>query len=178
MSVQKIASRYAKSLIDLAQDNDKLERVLEDIQHFTQVCEIRDFHLLLKSPIVSSSTKKGVFERLFKESYDPLTMAFLNIILRKDREVYLEDIAKEFVQQYRDIKRIASVTITTATALQTGQLEEVRNLIASSGATYENVELTPDVDEDLLGGFIIEFDNKLYDASVAHQLDELRKEFS
>jgi len=178
MSVQKIASRYAKSLIDLAQENDHLERVLEDIQHFIQVCEVRDFYLLLKSPIVNASTKKGVFERLFKESYDPLTMAFLNIILRKDREVYLEDIAKEFVQQYRDIKRIASVTITTATELRAAQLEEVRDLIATSGATYENVELSSNVDEDLLGGFIIEFDHKLYDASVAHQLDELRKEFS
>jgi F-type H+-transporting ATPase subunit delta len=178
MSVQRISSRYAKSLIDLAQERDCLEKVKEDIQHFIKVCEVRDFHLLLKSPIVNGSTKKGVFEKLFTESYDSLTMAFLNIILRKEREMYLEDIAKEFVQQYRDIKRIAAVTITTATALGGDQLDKIKDLIAGSGATYENVELSSNIDEDLLGGFIIEFDYKLYDASVAHQLDELRKEFS
>ncbi|RLD21773.1 MAG: ATP synthase F1 subunit delta [Bacteroidetes bacterium] len=178
MSVQRISSRYAKSLIDLAQERDCLERIVEDIRHFNEVCEVRDFHLLLKSPIVNASTKKSVFERLFKESYDPLTMAFLNIILRKGREMYLENIAKEFVQQYRDIKRIAAVTFTTATGLESDQLEKIKNLIADSGATYENVELESSVDPDILGGFIIEFDHKLYDASVAHRLDELRKEFS
>lgn len=178
MSVQRISSRYAKSLLDLAQERDTLERVMEDIHHFIQVCEVRDFHLLLKSPIVNASTKKSAFERLFKESYDSLTMAFLNIILRKGREMYLEEIANEFVQQYRDIKRIAAVTLTTATALEGKQLEEIKNLIAASGATYENVELSSNVDSDILGGFIIEFDDKLYDASAAHRLDELRKEFS
>jgi len=178
MSVQRISSRYAKSLIDLAQERDSLEKVVEDINHFIQVCEVRDFHLLLKSPIVNTTTKKSVFVRLFKESYDSLTMAFLNIILRKGREMYLEDIAKEFVQQYRDIKHIAAVTLTTATGLENHQLEEIKNMIAASGATYENVELSSNVDADILGGFIIEFDDKLYDASVAHRIDELRKEFS
>jgi F-type H+-transporting ATPase subunit delta len=178
MSVQRISSRYAKSLLELAQERDSLERIVEDLRHFTQVCEVRDFHLLLKSPIVNATTKKGVFERLFAESYDPLTMAFLNIILRKGREMYLEDIAKEFVQQYRNLKRIAAVTLTTATGLKTNQLEEIRDTIATSGATYENVELSSNIDSDILGGFIIEFDDKLYDASVAHRLDELRKEFS
>ena len=178
MSVKRISSRYAKSLIDLAQERDCLETVVADMNHFTQVCEVRDFHLLLKSPIVNASTKKSVFERLFKEAYDSLTMAFLNIILRKGREMYLEDIAKEFEQQYRDIKHIAVVTLTTATGLEADQLEEIRNKIATSGATYENVELTSNVDSDILGGYIIEFDDKLYDASVAHRLDELRKEFS
>lgn len=178
MSVQRISSRYAKSLIDLAQERESLERIVEDMRHFTQVCDVRDFHLLLKSPIVKASTKKSVFERLFKESYDPLTIAFLNIILRKGREMYLEDIANEFVQQYRDIKRIAAVTLTTATKLGDKQLDEITDMIAASGATYENVELSSKVDSDILGGFIIEFDDKLYDASAAHRLDELRKEFS
>ncbi len=178
MSVQRISSRYAKSLIDLAQEGGSLERIVEDIRHFIQVCEVRDFYLLLKSPIVNASIKRRVFERLFTELYDSLTMAFLNIILRKGREMYLEDIAKEFIQQYRDIKHIAAVTLTTATGLEGTQLDEIRNLIATSGATYENVELASKVDSEILGGFIIEFDHKLYDASVAHRLDELRKEFS
>ena len=62
--------------------------------------------------------------------------------------------------------------------LRQTQLEEIKNMIAASGATYENVELSSNVDADILGGFIIEFDDKLYDASVAHRIDELRKEFS
>ena len=141
MSVQRISSRYAKSLLDLAQERDSLEKVVMDMNHFTQVCEVRDFHLLLKSPIVNASTKKSVFERLFKESYDSLTMAFLNIILRKGREMYLEDIAKEFEKQYRDIERIAAVTLTTATGLEADQLEEIIRCVGALHARLADISL-------------------------------------
>lgn len=178
MSVQRIASRYAKSLIDLAAEREDLDRVMEDIQHFLEVCKVRDFQLLMKSPIVHASKKISVFRKLFGEQYDKLTMSFLEIIIRKGREEYLPEIAEEFVSQFREIRRIASVSLTTATALDPNQLEEIKNRIASSGAVYENVELSTTVDSSIIGGIIIEFDDKLYDASVAHQLNEARKALS
>ena len=178
MSVQRIASRYAKSLIDLAGERGELDAVVEDVKHFLEVCNIRDFKLLLKSPIVHTSTKQGVFKRLFEGSYNPTTYAFLDIILRKNREAYLQEIAKEFVAQYREIRKISSVALTTATELGEEQLEGIKRKIAESGVTYENVELTTKVDPSIIGGLIIEFDDKLYDASVAHKIDEVRKAFS
>lgn len=178
MSIHRIASRYAKSLIDLSGEQGKLERVIDDIQHFQQVCGVRDFYLLLKSPIVNISKKSKIFHKLFDGVYDSLTMSFLDIILRKGREAYLPEIADEFVEQYRDIKQIAVVELTTAAPLTAEQLEQFRQAIAASGVTYPNIELAATVDPDILGGFVIEFDDKLYDASVSKQLAELRKQFS
>ena len=178
MSVQRIASRYAKSLIDLADEQGNLERVFEDILHFKQVCDVRDFYLLMKSPIVKASTKRKIFHRLFGEQYDKLTLAFFDIILRKGREAFLPEIANEFVEQYRDIKQISVVHLTTAVDLPEEQKEEFRKAIAAAGVTYPNIELDAEVDPEIMGGFVIEFDDKLYDASVAKQLAELKKQFS
>ncbi len=179
MSIQRIAARYAKALIDLAQDRDALGTVIEDVQSFSVMCDSsRDFRLLLKSPIIDTYKKRNVFKRLFEGSINEITYAFFDIILRKGREEYLQEIALEFAEQYREIRKIAAIGITTATALDDNQLAKIRDTIAGSGMTYENVELTSNVDPNIIGGFIIEFEDKLYDASVSHQLDEARKAFS
>ena len=178
MSAQRIAARYAKSLVDLALDQDKLERVMEDVSHFQEATKVRDLQLMLKSPIIHGSTKGRIFKALFAEHYDPLTMAFLDIIVRKGRESFLEDIAGAFVDQYRDIKQISAVKVTTAVPLDAARLEQIKEKIISSGVTYPNIDLETAVDPSIMGGFVLEFEDKLYDASVMRQLDELRKEFS
>lgn len=178
MSVERIASRYAKSLVDLAQEKDLLDRTKEDITNFLDVCEVRDFQLLLKSPIVHTDKKQGVFKRLFDGHYDQLTLAFFDIILRKGREEFLPEIAEEFLRQYRAIRKIAAVSLTTANPLTDAQEESIKAKIVEAVDAVETVDLHTEVDADIIGGFILEFDDKLYDASVAHQLNEARKLFS
>ena len=178
MSVERIASRYAKSLVDLAQERDLLERIREDLASFVEVCNVKDFQLLLKSPIVHTDKKQSVFKRLFEGHFDPLTLAFFDIILRKGREEYLMEIADEFMRQYREIRKIAAVSLTTATALTETQEKSIKAKIVEAVDAVETVDLDTEVDADIIGGFILEFDHKLYDASVAHQLNEARKLFS
>ncbi len=177
MSVQRIANRYAKSLIDLAQEQGKLDKILENVQSFNEVCKNRDFKLMLKSPIVNTDKKSKIFDQLFGNKYDELTMAFLKILLKKGREPYLADIGKEFVVQYKVIKHISSVKLTTATKLSDAAIEAIRQKLIASSVTDEKVELQTVVDAELIGGFVIEFEDKLYDASVAHKLGLLKKEF-
>jgi F-type H+-transporting ATPase subunit delta len=178
MSSQRIATRYAKSLLELAVEQNKLDRVLEDVEHFRAVTRVRDFLLLLKSPIVHQGKKRQIFRALFADSYDTVTMAFLDIILRKGREAYLDEIAEAFVDQYREVRQITTVKLTTAVALDDKRLEEIKTKISQSEATFPNIELQTEVNPDILGGFIIEFEDNLYDASVAHQMEQLRKEFA
>ncbi len=177
MSAQRIASRYAKSLIDLAQERGKLERVLEDVQSFRQVAKNRDFALLLKSPVVKADTKERVFNQLFAGKYDELTMAFLRILLKKGREAALLEIANEFDVQYRVIKHISTVKLTTAAKLSDEAVKAIHAKLVASSSTDQNVELTTEVDPDIIGGFVIEFGDKLYDASVAHKLEQMKKNF-
>lgn len=177
MSVQRIASRYAKSLIDLAQERGKLERVLEDVQSFKEVTKNRDFLLMLRSPVVKADTKEKVFNQLFKGKYDDITMAFLQILLRKGRESQLAEIANEFIIQYRAIKHISTVKLTTAAPMSEGTVKSIHDKLADSSSTDQNVDLVTAVDPNLIGGFVIEFEDKLYDASVAHKLNQMKKNF-
>ncbi|MEO1628415.1 MAG: ATP synthase F1 subunit delta, partial [Bacteroidota bacterium] len=178
MSVTRIASRYAKSLIDLAIEQDKLERVKGDIESFQKAIDNRDYYLLLKSPIINPSKKLSIADALFKNGFDELTMAFIRIITNKGRESYLPEIAAEFVKQYRAHKHISTVKLTTASPLTEETLGKIKQSLMSSSATDDNVEIETTVDPSIMGGFVIEFDDKLYDSSVAHKLELLRKEFS
>jgi F-type H+-transporting ATPase subunit delta len=174
----RIASRYAKSLIDLAIEQGKLDRVLADMTAFAAATKLRDFALLLKSPIVNADKKEQVIKAIWGERMDPLTISFIQIILRKGRESALQEIANEFLQQYRDIKGISIVEITSAEPLSTETLESIRTKLVSSKLTHGQVEFRTTVDPTLIGGFVISFEDKLYDASVRHQLDLLRKQFT
>jgi F-type H+-transporting ATPase subunit delta len=177
MSAQRIASRYAKSLIDLANEKGKLDRVLEDVQSFQQVAKNRDFLLMLRSPVVKADTKEKVFKQLFAGKYDEMTMAFLQILLRKGRESQLADIASEYIAQYKAIKHITSVKLTTAAKLSDASVKSIQDKLVASTNTDQNIELVTDVDSELIGGFVIEFEDRLYDASVAHKLGLMKKNF-
>jgi F-type H+-transporting ATPase subunit delta len=177
MSAQRIASRYAKSLINLAKEQGKLERVLEDVQSFRQVAKNRDFLLMLKSPVVKADTKERVFNQLFAGKYDEMTMAFLRILLRKGREAQLAEIADEFSLQYKVIKHITTVKLVTAAPLSDEAVKAIHAKLLASSNTDQNVELTTKVDPDIIGGFVIEFGDRLYDASVIHKLEQMKKNF-
>lgn len=178
MSVTRIAARYAKSLLDLAQEQGKLDTILGDIQAFKGATEQRDFFLLLKSPIVNPDKKGKILQEIFGGKFDELSMAFINIVLRKGREGYLPDIAKEFLVQYNALNKISTVKLTTAAPVTEASLAAIKTQLQGSSKTASNIEIETAVDPELIGGFVIEFDDKLYDASVAHKLAQLKKGFS
>ncbi|GLR18011.1 ATP synthase F1 subunit delta [Portibacter lacus] len=178
MSVIKVASRYAKSLLDLAKEQNNVEQVLGDIQSFKQAMENRELLLLTKSPIVSLSKKQAIFDQIFKGNFDKLTMSFFDIILRKGREAYLPEIATAFIDQYNRLKGISKVHITTATPLTEQALEAIRTKLIASDITDESIEFSTNVDPSIIGGLVIKIGDKLYDASVQRKLNELKKDFS
>lgn len=179
MSVIRIASRYAKSLIDLAQEQGKLDRIVEDIKYFQAVCkENGEFFRLLKSPIINGTKKASIFTAIFGERFDEMTKNFLDITVRKGRESNLPEIANEFMEQYRQLNKTTIVKLTTAVKLSEAAVEGIRAKLAGSSATAANIEITTAVNPDLIGGFVIEFEDKLFDSSVAHKLEQLRKEFA
>src|SRR5690606_34344345 len=152
--------RYAKSLIELAQDRGTLERTLEDVQSFKEVSKNRDFYLLIKSPVVPASKKLSILDVLFKGKYDELTMAFLRILVNKSREAYLPEIADEFIAQYKKLKHISTVKVRSAVPLSDATLKSIKEKLLASHSTDEKVEIVTQVDESLIGGLILEFDDK------------------
>jgi F-type H+-transporting ATPase subunit delta len=173
----RLAGRYAKSLIDLAVERNQLEEVHTDVQYLRAVIKAsREFTSLLRSPVVPVDTKAKAVTAVTTGNVGPLTAAFNQLLISKNRETILPEIVDAFIDQYNTIKGIYKVKLTTATPMS----EEVKLAIISKikrDTTMRNIELDTEVKDELIGGFILEFNNNIVDASIAHDLRMVKKQF-
>lgn len=171
------AGRYAKSLLELAQEQNALDAVHDDMVLFSKTCEeTRELKLILQNPIINHSKKLEILNSIFKGKVNDLTIAIFNIITRKNREGILYSISKEFHIQYNIVKGVGQASIVTSTELASSQLETIEKMVAS--ATGKKVELERKVDEELIGGFVLTVGDKQVDTSVKTQLLKLNNIFS
>jgi F-type H+-transporting ATPase subunit delta len=178
MSAKRVASRYAKALMEIAVEQDKLELVHEDIKSFLNVMSNREFEMMMKSPINKTDKTDKILDAIFGGKIEEVTTKFFKIVLRKGRESALPNIADAFVEQYKALKEISTVTLTSATQLSEKALDAIKAKLTKSGNFGENIEFKTIVDASLIGGFRLEFgDDKLYDTSVSYKLEQLKKEF-
>lgn len=177
MSVQRIASRYAKSVIDLAKETNKMDELKQDMDVLGKALESRDLFLLLKSPIVKSDKKAEIMKAVFEGKLNPLMMGFVNLLVAKGREPHLPEVVAEFQAQHKKLNNITTMTITTAEKLDESAINSIKEEFLKSSATDKKIEVVTDVDANLIGGFIVRFGDKLYDASVRRKLDNMKKEF-
>ena len=177
MSVTRIASRYAKSLLDLAVEKNTLEPVKEDMVLLNKVCtENHEFVLLLKNPIVASDVKSKVIKGIFDGKVQELSMLFFDIIVRKSREMYLHEVAKAFMDQYNTYKNIVRAEVTTTFALTDDLRKEVNKVVAEiSGKT---VDLVEKIDASILGGIVIKVGDRQIDDSVSSKLKAMRRDLT
>jgi F-type H+-transporting ATPase subunit delta len=173
----RLASRYAKSLLDLAVEKGQLEKVNADMLHLQQITKSsRDFLNLLRSPIVSADKKQAVIDAVIGKNVSELTEAFTRLLVNKGREGELPEIITAFINQYKDKKGIHTVKLTTAVpvsdAVKNQLIEQVKK---TSG--LQNVELETKVDPSIIGGFVLQTGDKLIDASVAYDLKQISRQF-
>jgi len=173
----RVASRYAKSLIDLSIEKGSLEKVYEDMQYLLAVIKgNREFANLLKSPVISADKKESIISAVTTGKISELTTTFNNLLVRKGRESSLGEIAQAFIDQYKKHKQIYTVKLTTATPISDELKQEIVNKV-KSGSDMTNIDLTTAVDEDLIGGFVLQAEDKLIDASIAYDLNAVKKQF-
>lgn len=178
MSATRLAARYAKSLLDLGIEQAQLDAIHQDVETLDAALKSRDLYLFVKSPIIHPTRKTSILHQMFGDKLNATTSAFVDIILKKHREFYLPDIISSFKEQYRDYKGIVIATLTVAAPLTDNTvLDEVKQIIRKDTGKNE-VEIQLKTDPALLGGFILQFGDKLYDTSIAHKLDTLRKDFT
>lgn len=174
----RLASRYAKSLVDLATERDQLEAVYADMKYLEAVCKAsKDFVNLLKSPVINSGQKNSIITAVTKDRVSTLTASFNELLVRKGRESDLPEIASSFVDQYNEIKGIHRVKLTTAGEVS----EELKKSIVVKVQKEKglgSIELETATDERLVGGFVLEFNNNLVDASILRELKDIKKQFT
>lgn len=177
MQSPRLAGRYAKSLVDLAQERGQLEVVYKDMQYLQQVVkQSREFVTLIKSPVIKADKKNAILEAVSKGKVSELTMAFNRLLVSKGREATLPEIVNAFIDQYNSIKGIHKVKLTTAIEPS----EELKKAITQKmvvEAGLGQVELETKVDPSIVGGFILEFNNNKVDASILRDLKDIRKQF-
>jgi len=178
MGQSRVAGRYAKALLDLAKERSEKDGVFNDMAYVHQAIEqTKELDLLLKSPIISQNKKASIFSALFEPKISKMSFEFLALVLKKRREADIGNIAYSYMQQYYNQNKVTEVKLASAKALTASNVDEIiTKLKKQAGLTEVNVEQV--INEDLIGGFVVEYDGKVLDASVKNSLNKIKKRFA
>lgn len=176
MQNPRLASRYAKSLLDLAIERNSLDATLKDMRTLNELCNIsHEFEVMLRSPVIKGDKKLTIIHSVIKnQGISDLTSAFITLLVNKGRELNLPEIATAFIEQYNKLKNIRTVKLTTASPMNDATRKSVEAKIASYMPS-DTVNLQTSIDESLIGGFVLEAEDQLFDASVKKSLNDLKK---
>jgi F-type H+-transporting ATPase subunit delta len=177
MSNPRLAARYAKSIVALSSEQNQLDAVYTDMKFFKAVFKSNpDFVALFESPIIKADKKEKIVAAIVTGRVGKLTIAFINLLINKGREAYLPAIADAFIDQYNELKGIRKVKLTTAIvvsdALQKSKIYKVKK-----APGINSVELETAIKEELIGGFVLETDGQLIDASILRDLNDVKRQF-
>ncbi|MBX3256946.1 MAG: ATP synthase F1 subunit delta [Chitinophagaceae bacterium] len=173
----RLAGRYAKSLIDLALEHNQLEAVHADMLFLQSVCkQSREFVSLMRSPIVQADKKLAIIEAIAGNKISKLTNSFNKLLVQKGREGIFTEIIAAVIEQYNKIKDIHQVKLTTAQPISAELRASIENKLKTETG-LANIELETVVKDELIGGFVLEFDNNLVDASILRDLKDIQKQF-
>jgi ATP synthase F1 delta subunit len=171
--MEEIAAVYARSLFEVAQEQDKLDLVRDQLGAFADaLSETRELQVFFFSPYFSTKEKEEGLERVVSDA-DPAVMNFLKLLIEKHRMPALFRIRANFDALWEDANRLLPVQITSAVELDEAVVKQLGDRIAEQ--TDRKVELSSNVDPNILGGIVVQVGNSVLDASVRNRLEQLRR---
>lgn len=172
----RIASRYAKSLLQLAIEKGQVDAAYNDMKFVHATIESsRELQLLLTNPVVKPDTKAAIITKIFGGNVQELVSAFMKLLITKGRESLLGEVAGSFVEQVKQYKNITTVEVVSAVALDDTTRAKVVAL--ANKMANGSVDLHERVDANLIGGFILRVGDQQVDASVSSEIRDLRRQF-
>jgi F-type H+-transporting ATPase subunit delta len=173
----RLAARYAKSVLDLAIEQNQVETMLMDMQLLSAVThQSPEFTAMLRSPIIKGDKKNAIVEAVIGNKLGVLSKAFITLLIAKGREGNLPEISDAFITQYKQLKNIRTVKLTTAAPVSDSVKDAIRNKVVASMPGMQ-IEMTEEVKAELIGGFILQVDDKLVDASIRRDLNDVKTQF-
>ncbi len=177
MSGIRIASRYAKSLLNLCNERGVLDAAQADMKLLEVAMDgNRDLRVMLSSPVVKADKKIEILHMIFKDKLSEITMAFITLLAKKGREGLLHEVAESFNLQVNIFKGISEALVTSAVPLDASSRQRILDAAIKLAGT--KVELKEKVDPALIGGFILKVGDKQVDTSLVSRLKLLRREFA
>lgn len=173
MAASKAATRYATALLDLAIEQNSLDKVNGDIVMIEGLCDSnRDLLAFFHSPIIQTRKKLQVYDALFSGKIEEMTLNFLKLVTKNKRENLIPEITWSFIAQYKKHKGILDVHVKSAIKLEDKVKESI---IAKVNESFDgDVHLYEKVDPSIIGGFVVTIEDKQIDASIKSQLAQFK----
>jgi len=172
--MEEIAQVYARSLFEVARDQDKIDEVREQLGELADALdENRSLSTFFFSPYFSTEEKK---EGLHKsvEGAEPIFVNFLELLLEKHRMPVIYRIRSDYEALWREENKLLSVQVTSAVELDDKIVKDLGDRIAEQ--TDRKIDVTTKVEPDILGGIVLQVGNSILDASIRNRLEQLRRQ--
>lgn len=177
MKGTRAAGRYSKAILELAIERNELEQIKDDALVVLNAIEnSRELQNLLASPVVKPLQKEALLVQIFEKHTSALTIKFIKLLVKQGRGSILEQVFEAFMNQYREHKNILEATFITSAKVPAATLASIKSKLEH--ATGKHLEIKEAVDENLIGGFIVDMKNYRLDASLAGGMKKLKKELS
>lgn len=173
MTDKSISRRYAKALFSIGEEQGKIKAFSENLQDFLAVLESNEgLAATLNSYFISNTEKKNVVRATFS-SYEPLVINFICLVLDKGRGLYLREICNAYQRLQDDSENILHAIVKSVIPLTEEQKKELEEKFSSLTSQKVKVELS--VDPSLIGGLMVRVGDKIYDGTLARQLELMRE---
>ncbi len=177
MSYSKISKRYAKALFGFSQEQNNLELIKQDMDYIHELCNVsKDFVGMLESPVIKVHKKMEIIAAILKDEVSETTMKFLALISKSRREKIIPNLSEEFILMYNEFIGLKKVDLYSAVELPSSLKNKIMKVLAEQ--TDKRIELTQNIQEDLIGGFVLKMDDMLFDASLKNQLSKIKNHLS
>lgn len=174
MNDSKISVRYSRAIFQTALEKKKLDEVNQDMLFILEVCKIPEAKEFLHSPIIVPSKKEAIFHKMLGGNVEKITLSLIDLIVKNGREIYIPAIARNFIYTTMKYRGITESLLTTAIKVDAKVKKQIIDLISEVFKT--KVELTENIDADIVGGFILRVDDNYIDASIRNKLRKIKKE--
>ncbi len=172
--MEEIANVYARSLFEVAQEQDKLDSIREQLGQFADALNgDRQLAIFFFSPYFSGQEKKDGLRRMLSGA-DPTFMNFLEALVERHRMPVIFRIRNRYNEMWDAVNRLLPVEVTTAVPLDDRTVQSIGQSIGEQ--TGNEIELSTVVDPNVLGGIVLRVGNFVLDASIRNRLEQLRKQ--
>jgi F-type H+-transporting ATPase subunit delta len=172
--MEEIAAVYARSLFEVAKEQDKLDLVREQLGAFADALdETRELQVFFFSPYFSTIEKQDGLERAVTDA-DEVVVNFLNLLIENHRMPVIFRVRRGFDALWREENKLLPVTVTSAVELDKATVGQIGDRIAEQ--TGRKIELSAVVEPEILGGIVVRVGNSILDASIRNRLEQLRKQ--
>ena len=172
MAQRVSGKRYGQAIFELAQDQGAVEQWGQDMALVSEAFEDAEFSALLKHAGVSAEDKRRATDAVLGDA-QPMVRNMVNLLVARGLVDAISEACREFTELQDRLEGRQRVEVTTAVALEPAEVERITQFVA--GLIGREVVVTPRVDEDILGGLVVQIGDRLMDGSARARLNGLRE---